>query len=468
MDGRLIDLPASKLLDKFGAGSHKPGSGSAAALQGMLASQLLLTVIELTCDPKRHGTYGRHVLRLTEIKARIVTHIYPELERLLHDDAIQFDQVIRLREARNAEEDQERLRALKLAAQQELKLATETPMQIANHCIEVAKAASFVFDRGFGSARGDTGVALHAAVSAVAGSVAIIDLNLLSLEDDDWTKDIRAQLASVRISLRSLNQAARLSEDALADESNKTEQFWREIAKISSALKGEVTATDFQVENLAIRLQQAMWIYFDVYRKKQDRPAVPTKLLAPTKALELLGYRVELVETLGQHHIYGVRSEVAGEIDQGRKTVLLSRRSKSLAVRNFTAAHELGHALLHRQAVLHRDVPLDGTRLDANHIERQADRFATHFLMPKKLLNAMFLELFLAKPFRINDGTAFALVRDTARALRNKCRDAEGLAKELATAEFYDGQRFQSLAKTFNVSPKAMASRLIELELIEF
>ena len=36
----LLELPANKLLDQFGGGSHVPGSGSAAALMGLLAAQL--------------------------------------------------------------------------------------------------------------------------------------------------------------------------------------------------------------------------------------------------------------------------------------------------------------------------------------------------------------------------------------------------------------------------------------------
>ena len=48
-----LELPAAELLEKFGKGSHVPGSGSAAAFQGMLSAQLILTVISLTLDKKR-------------------------------------------------------------------------------------------------------------------------------------------------------------------------------------------------------------------------------------------------------------------------------------------------------------------------------------------------------------------------------------------------------------------------------
>lgn len=41
MSKNLMDLPLSELLQKFAAGKHKPGSGSAAALLGLIASCIL-------------------------------------------------------------------------------------------------------------------------------------------------------------------------------------------------------------------------------------------------------------------------------------------------------------------------------------------------------------------------------------------------------------------------------------------
>jgi formiminotetrahydrofolate cyclodeaminase len=43
-----LDLPTKDLLVRFGEGKHIPGSGSAAALSGLLACQLIKTVCKLT------------------------------------------------------------------------------------------------------------------------------------------------------------------------------------------------------------------------------------------------------------------------------------------------------------------------------------------------------------------------------------------------------------------------------------
>ena len=72
-----------------------------------------------------------------------------------------------------------------------------------------------------------------------------------------------------------------------------------------------------------------------------------------------LGYDVFLDETLGQYRIGGVKTEVAGTIDQDQKVVRISRQLP-FVTRRFTTAHELVHVLLHKQAGVHRDRPVEG------------------------------------------------------------------------------------------------------------
>ena len=45
MPQELIALPLGQVLDEFGRGNHIPGSGSAAALMGLLAAQLTLNIL---------------------------------------------------------------------------------------------------------------------------------------------------------------------------------------------------------------------------------------------------------------------------------------------------------------------------------------------------------------------------------------------------------------------------------------
>ena len=81
-------------MEKFGAGSHKPGSGSACALTGMVAAKLICTVVNLT---NKKPAYNQAMLTLATIKEQISTRIFPRLAELLQEDSDVFDKVIRLR-----------------------------------------------------------------------------------------------------------------------------------------------------------------------------------------------------------------------------------------------------------------------------------------------------------------------------------------------------------------------------------
>jgi Zn-dependent peptidase ImmA (M78 family) len=188
--------------------------------------------------------------------------------------------------------------------------------------------------------------------------------------------------------------------------------------------------------------------------------------LSPGLALELLGYRVNVEESLGRHTVGSETFEVAGIVDSSEESVRISRVF-SRDVQNFTTGHELGHAVLHQSIGLHRDRPLDGggDRTGRDRIEIEADHFAATFLMPEKLVSAAFKRHFLTDHFVIDDDTAhaFGVSRD---ALEMRCRSTHDLATLLADCETYNGRHFVSLARQFRVSIKAMAIRLDELKLI--
>jgi len=84
MEGKLLDLATKKLLIKFGAGNHKPGSGSAAAFQGMLSSHLLHTVITLTLHPDRIENYKEHKEQLIKYDRELLERIICNRKLNLH------------------------------------------------------------------------------------------------------------------------------------------------------------------------------------------------------------------------------------------------------------------------------------------------------------------------------------------------------------------------------------------------
>lgn len=180
----------------------------------------------------------------------------------------------------------------------------------------------------------------------------------------------------------------------------------------------------------------------------------------------MLGYNHELVDTLGTFRADSRTFEVAGllENDCGRVTISAQMLPP---VRRFTAAHELGHVVLHPHLKeAHRDRPIDGSNPVKSRIEQEADRFASCFLMPKNLLIERFSSVFGRPPFILNDDTAFALVGQGLQEAQARVQHRRDLSRWIAQTPQYNGLHIIPLAEQFGVSIEAMAIRLEELNLV--
>ena len=186
----LIELPTNTLLEKFGSGKHSPGSGSAAALMGLLAAKLVVTVGALTL---RKQEYQKHHATIEFVNSRIAEELTPLLLELFQRDAEVFDEVIQARKARDAAADERDRRKHSEAALEKLKAATEIPFKIGDACLKLIDYAVVVFDAGFKGARGDTGAAVSAAVAGAMSAVFVINLNLKSFRGSEWAREQRAR-----------------------------------------------------------------------------------------------------------------------------------------------------------------------------------------------------------------------------------------------------------------------------------
>ena len=222
---------------------------------------------------------------------------------------------------------------------------------------------------------------------------------------------------------------------------------------------------DAEIEAAATALQRRLWRERDQLWNGTP-PNNPIEVLDIRKALGLKGYELVFEDGLG--HDPRSHIEVAGLIDRDAKVVKASLQFADPSYQRFTLAHELGHAILHPDGGgIHRDRPLDGVTRAREPGEWEADRFATYFLMPGKLLRECFRQRFGTDCFVLTDDTAFALSRTTSDAVREKSPTQRHLARTLAATETYNARAFKSLAAQFGVSVGAMAIRLEELGLLE-
>lgn len=194
MSKNLIKLPTDQLLGKFGSGGHKPGSGSAAALLGLVSCKLIQTVVTLSSG---RDQYQGVAAQLTLANQDILEGIEPVLLRAVQADSDQFDRVIEARRLRDAETDKARKRQLSERALAELRHATDIPIEIAETCLLLAEKALVVFDLGFRAARGDSGVAISSAIAGASGAVSIIYLNLTSFKGSEWAVSTRSKVDDI-------------------------------------------------------------------------------------------------------------------------------------------------------------------------------------------------------------------------------------------------------------------------------
>lgn len=212
--------------------------------------------------------------------------------------------------------------------------------------------------------------------------------------------------------------------------------------------------------------QKAYELLVEIWKNRSNLwpegvPQDPIDMIDLSVAAMAIGYELENSEYLGD---YTAREKVAGVIDRVAKRIRVSNQYPP-AVRRFTVAHELGHALMHDGMTMHRDHPLDGSFVSRDTVEREADKFATYLLMPEKLVFRYFEEVFGLVPFVLDDATAFALSPSSPhRLLENN--DPRVLSRILATTERFNGHRFVSLADRFGVSAETMAIRIEELGLV--
>lgn len=226
----------------------------------------------------------------------------------------------------------------------------------------------------------------------------------------------------------------------------------------------EVVCGGADIERAARAVQLELWKRRVELGFSSD--AKPSDVLQPDIALRLIGFDVRLEETLGRFRDGTNREiEVAGVFDAENLVVSVSRQVPH-DVRLFTLAHELGHAVFGHQTGLHRDRPLNGESVSRDPIEAMADKFATAFLMPRKLVCSAFEEAFFTRNFVLSDATVFALARCDLSTFKKKFPSRRALARVLASTDRFNREQIVPLNKRFRVSVEAMAIRLEELELV--
>lgn len=201
----LLAKPTTELLSDFGSGNASPGSGSAAALMGLLSSKLLLTVCDIS---KRKPECKKNRKALDYVSSQVKSEIEPKLRILFERDAKDFDRVVELRRMRDNATDSKDKAALSREANELLEVATDHAIEITELCMRLVDHGVVIFENGWHAVRGDSGAAISSAVSGVMSGIFIISLNLKTLKDRKYSQSKLSQCSDLYSTLQSKQAAA--------------------------------------------------------------------------------------------------------------------------------------------------------------------------------------------------------------------------------------------------------------------
>jgi formiminotetrahydrofolate cyclodeaminase len=184
----LLLLPTRQLLDQFGAGNPTPGSGSAAALSGLLGCKLGQTVCSISLKkPELQPDWPT----LKYLHDRLTNEFEPTLAEFFQKDSELFEQLISLRRLRDQEVDPVKKRRYRDDALAKQRDSTEAALSIAGTCITLAEINLQVFQTGWKTVRGDSGAAISCALSGVSASLFASYLNLKDFRDSEWLQNTK-------------------------------------------------------------------------------------------------------------------------------------------------------------------------------------------------------------------------------------------------------------------------------------
>ncbi len=182
---KLLDLRAGKLMEEFGAGRPTPGSGSAAALQGVFGSNMVLAICQLTNTRAKQVTRRLEAQYISDVIRR--RHL-GALEELVQKDNDVFAEAMAARmKLQSAKTGR---RSLAQLASGRLRAATELPIAIADHCLEVARLGMQMFDIGYSAARGDAGAGISAAIAGATTALCVVYQNMTKFRRGRWASKV--------------------------------------------------------------------------------------------------------------------------------------------------------------------------------------------------------------------------------------------------------------------------------------
>lgn len=183
----LQDLAVKEFIDKVTGNDPVPGGGSVSALNGSLAASLAAMVANLTVGRKKYAEVNDE---MEELSARL-TGLSAQLLNDVDRDAEAYDHVFAAFKLPKETNEEKAVRTE--AIQRETKYAAEVPMEVARTAHAMLPLIDTVARKGNSNAVTDACVAMMCARTAVLGALLNVRINLTSITDEAFVKEMSAE-----------------------------------------------------------------------------------------------------------------------------------------------------------------------------------------------------------------------------------------------------------------------------------
>jgi glutamate formiminotransferase/formiminotetrahydrofolate cyclodeaminase len=199
---RLVERSVGGYVAELASEKPAPGGGSASALAGSLAASLVSMVSRLTLKRPEHEQHSAQVKRILQ-ESEALQNV---LLSLVDEDSRSFTQLMQAYRLPKEREEEKRTRSAEI--QKGLKGAAEVPMKTAEKSADALRLAKTLAAFGNLNALSDVQTAAHLAYAASQGAISNVSINLASIKDEDYKRQMSARLEPLRKQVETEKQTA--------------------------------------------------------------------------------------------------------------------------------------------------------------------------------------------------------------------------------------------------------------------
>ncbi|WP_313756674.1 cyclodeaminase/cyclohydrolase family protein [Tissierella sp.] len=186
------------------SGEPTPGGGSVAALVGSLGGALTNMVNNLTVGKKAYEELSDEIKSKIANNSKEVEKLIEDLTGIVDEDTKAFDKVMEAFKLPK-ETDEEKMARTK-AIQEGYKVALEVPLRCAEKCLRILELQDVFANYGNVNAITDVGVGTLLAYSGLEGALFNVTINLGSIKDEEFKKEVSAKVDSILKEGKSLKE----------------------------------------------------------------------------------------------------------------------------------------------------------------------------------------------------------------------------------------------------------------------